>query len=150
MRKFLLIGLALIFAVWAKAENKSLFITFNNGSTVEFALATTPEIMVANDKLTVTSTSLTVSYDLYTVSTFTYGTTTGIKATQGSNGLAIKGNRIILSGTVHAVHAFAIDGKAISLTPVVLGNETIISLDPLPQGVYIIKVNGQSIKIAKK
>ena len=150
MKKVLLIGIALILSVWAKADNKSLFITFDNGSKVEFALATTPEVTVSNDKLTVTSTLLTVSYDLYTVSTFTYGTTTGIKATQGNNDLAVKGNRIIFSGPAHAVHAFALDGKAISLNPVVLGNETVISLDPLPQVVYIIQVNGKSMKIAKK
>ena len=132
------------------ANDKSLFVTFNDGQKVEFALATTPEVTFGNDQMTIKTTQTTASYDLGKVTTFTYGsTTTGIKQVENSNKFALEGNRIIVDGTRNQVSAFALDGKAVSLSPVIAGDKTIISLDNLTHGVYIIKINNKSIKIAR-
>ena len=55
-----------------------------------------------------------------------------------------------IDGTRNQVSAFALDGKAISLSPVIAGDKTIISLDSFTYGIYIIKINNESIKIARQ
>ena len=119
----------------AKAtDGKSLFVSFNDGSKIEFALSTLPEVTFGNDKMTVKSTATTASYELWKVSTFTYGTTTGIKQVETNN----------------KISTFALDGKAIKLSPPTAEGKTIINLNALTHDVYIIKINNKSIKVARQ
>ena len=150
MKKIALSLLIALSCISAKAaDGKSLFVSFNDGSKIEFALSTLPEVTFGNDKMTVKSTATTASYELWKVSTFTYGTTTGIKQVE-NNKFAFEGDRIIVDGTNNKVSAFALDGKAVSLSPILAGDKTIISLDELTHGVYIIKINNKSIKVARQ
>ncbi|MDY3251524.1 MAG: T9SS C-terminal target domain-containing protein, partial [Prevotella sp.] len=79
-----------------------------------------------------------------------YGTTTGIKQVETNNKFAFEGDRIIVDGTRNQVSAFALDGKAVNLSPAIAGDKTIIPLDELTHGVYIIKINNKSIKVARQ
>ena len=151
MKKIVLSLLVALSCISAKAaDGKSLFVSFNDGSRIEFALSTLPEVTFGNDKMTVTSTATTASYELWKVSTFTYGATTGIKEVETNQKFAFEGDRIIIDGTRNQVSAFALDGKAVNLSPVIAGDKTIISLDGLTHGVYIIKINNKSIKVARQ
>lgn len=141
---------ALSYMTVKAADGKSLFVTFNDGQKVEFALSKAPEVTFGNDQMTIKTTEATASYELWKVSTFTYGTTTGIKDVEANKNVALEGNRIIIDGTNNKVSAFALDGKAIHLSPTTLGSKTIIHLDELTQGVYVIKINNKSIKIARQ
>ena len=136
----------------AKAtDGKSLFVTFNDGQKVEFALATTPEVTFGNDQMTIKTTETTASYDLWKVTTFTYGSTsTGISQVETGKQFALEGNRIIIDGTANKISAFALDGTAITLSPTTVGDKTIINLDGLTHGIYIIKINNKSIKVARQ
>ncbi len=150
MKKIALSLLIALSCISAKAaDGKSLFVSFNDGSKIEFALSTLPEVTFGNDKMTVKSTATTASYELWKVSTFTYGTTTGIKQVE-NNKFAFEGDRIIVDGTNNKVSAFALDGKAIKLSPITAGDKTIINLSELTHGVYIIKINNKSIKVARQ
>lgn len=100
--------------------------------------------------MTVKSTATTASYELWKVSTFTYGTTTGIKQVETNNKFAFEGDRIIVDGTNNKVSAFALDGKAIKLSSITAGDKTIINLSELTHGIYIIKINNKSIKVARQ
>ena len=62
----------------------------------------------------------------------------------------MQGDRIIVSGTDAQVRLFAIDSKAVSASPVRADGHTVISLSELPKGIYIINVNGKSVKISKQ
>ena len=151
MKKIALSLLVALSCISAKAaDGKSLFVSFNDGSKIEFALSTLPEVTFGNDKMTVTSTATTASYELWKVSTFTYGTTTGIQQIETNSKFAFEGDRIIVDGTHNKVSAFALDGKAVSLSPILAGDNTIIPLDELTHGVYIIKINNKSIKVARQ
>lgn len=150
MKKIALSLLIALSCISAKAaDGKSLFVSFNDGSKIEFALSTLPEVNFGNDQMTVKSTATTASYELWKVSTFTYGTTTGIKQVE-NNKFAFEGDRIIVDGTNNKVSAFALDGKAIKLSPITAGDKTIINLSELTHGVYIIKINNKSIKVARQ
>ena len=150
MKKIALSLLIALSCISAKAaDGKSLFVSFNDGSKIEFALSTLPEVTFGNDKMTVKSTATTASYELWKVSTFTYGTTTGIKQVE-NNKFAFEGDRIIVDGTNNKVSVFALDGKAIKLSPITAGDKTIINLSELTHGIYIIKINNKSIKVARQ
>ena len=151
MKKIALSLLIALSCISAKAtDGKSLFVSFNDGSKIEFALSTLLEITFGNDKMTVKSTATTASYELWKVSTFTYGTTTGIKQVETNNKLAFEGDRIIVDGTNNKISTFALDGKAIKLSPTTAEGKTIINLNALTHGVYIIKINNKSIKVARQ
>jgi len=151
MKKIALSLMVALSCLTAKAtDGKSLFVSFNDGSKIEFALSTLPEVTFGDDQMTVKTTATTASYELWKVSTFTYGTTTGIKQVETNNKFALEGDRIIVDGTKNQVSAFALDGKKVSLSPIVTGDKTVINLDGLSQGVYIIKINNKSIKIARQ
>ena len=132
------------------ADGKSLFVSFNDGSKIEFALSTLPEVTFGDDKMTVKTTSTTASYELWKVSTFTYGTTTDIKQVSHDIHFAWEGDRIIMDGKANKVSIYSLDGKAVSISPIINNDKTIISLEGLTKGVYIIKINNKSIKIARQ
>lgn len=150
MKRLLLSLCVALTSLATQADNKSLFVTFDDGSRVEFALSTTPEVAVTDNKLTITSTATTASYELWTVKTFTYGTTTGINnVTANQQNFSISGDNIIVEGNA-TVRIFAIDGKAVPVTPETNGGQTIIPLDGLAKGVYVININGKSVKISRR
>ena len=150
MKKIALSLLVALSCISAKAaDGKSLFVSFNDGNKIEFALSTLPEVTFGDDQMTVTSTATTASYELKKVSTFTYGTTTGIKQVETNNKFAFEGDRIIVEGTNNKVRAFALDGTAVTLSPILAGDKTIIPLEELTHGVYLIIINNKSIKVAR-
>lgn len=132
------------------ADGKSLFVSFNDGSKIEFALSTLPEVTFGDDKMTVKTTSTTASYELWKVSTFTYGTTTDIKQVSQDIHFACEGDRIIVDDKANKVSIYSLDGKAVTISPIINNDKTIISLEGLTKGVYIIKINNKSIKIARQ
>ena len=152
MKKIALSLLVALSCISAKAaDGKSLFVSFNDGNKIEFALSTLPEVTFGNDQMTVTSTATTTSYELKKVSTFTYGTTTtGIKQVETNNKFAFEGDRIIVEGTNNKVRAFALNGTAVTLSPILAGDKTIIPLEELTHGVYLIIINNKSIKVARQ
>ncbi len=151
MKKIALSLLVALSCISAKAaDGKSLFVSFYDGNKIEFALSTLPEVTFGNDQMTVTSTATTASYELKKVSTFTYGTTTGIKQVETNNKFAFEGDRIIVEGTNNKVRAFALDGTAVTLSPILAGDKTIIPLEELTHGVYLIIINNKSIKVARQ
>lgn len=144
-------------------EEMVLIITLNTGKKVEMKVSTLPEITFANDKMTITSltsssssssissSTTKTSISLWKVSTFTYAApATGISNVSSNTDIVIDGNQITVEGTHNKISAFAYDGRAIHLSPTISGDKTILSLDELQTGVYIIKINGKSIKIARQ
>lgn len=147
----LFLMMALSYITTNAANGKSLFVTFNDGLKVEFALSTSPEITFNNDQMTIKSTETTVSYELWKVATFTYGaTSTGISQVETYSKYTIEGNHITIDGTNNKIGIFTLDGKKIHLSPIPTGDKTSINLNELPHGIYIIRINNNSIKIARQ
>ncbi|MBR1463895.1 MAG: T9SS type A sorting domain-containing protein [Prevotella sp.] len=150
-RKHLFAMLAmLLLPLTAHAQGKSLFITFNDNTRVEFALSSNPEISFADDMLTVKAGDQSSSYELKKVQTFTYGTSTGIRKVEGDAEVSMEGNRIVVRGQNARIRIFAIDGKAVNMPLEKTGDYQVVDVDMLPKGVYIVNVNGKSIKITRK
>lgn len=135
MKRLLLLSVICCMALMAKAEDKSLFITFIDGSKAEFAMADNPAVSWADDMMTVVAGDNTLTYELWRVKKFTFEASTGIREINGK-GLYIKGNNL---------RVYTLDGKAITV-PVVQGE---MNLDGLSKGIYIININGNSLKLMK-
>lgn len=132
------------------ANEKSLFVTFMDGNKVEFALSDFPEVTFGNDMMNVNTSKTNVSYELWTVKTFTYATTTRIKQLTSSKPYSINGNHLIVDGTTNHIECYKANGEAIDLPSYTTSDKTLINIDHLKQGVYLIKLNGIVIKIARQ
>jgi hypothetical protein len=150
MRKLLLSLLALFCSIVAKAEDKSLIITFSDNTTQTFVLSTLPQITMSNNKMTISAGSTTAEYDLYKIKTFTFSGTTGIENIENNSSIIAEGDRIIIEGANANVRIFSVDGKTTTLKTTSLSNSTIIDISSLGRGVYIIKANDKTLKISKK
>lgn len=149
MKKLILILLTLLSTISLFADNKSLIITFNDGTTQAFALAELPDILMENDKMIINAGNTTIEYDLYKVKTFTFGIPSGIDNTTIQDVLK-NGNKLYIPGTNNKIRIFSIDGKSVRLPNKLTAEANVLDLAPLPKGVYIINVNGKSVKIIKK
>jgi len=134
MKRLFLLFTILCTAIMARAEDKSLFITFNDGSKAEFSLTQNPSITIADDLLTVEAGGSTLTYELWRVSKFTFGTSTAIRDVKSDY---IKGDNI---------RVYTLDGKVVSV-PVSQGE---FNLDGLSKGIYIVNINGNTFKITKR
>lgn len=149
MNKILLTIVAFFSVLTASAEGKSLFVTFSDGTKAEYALSTLPQISMANDKLTVETTATTAEFDLYMVKTFTFGEASGIRAIE-TKGYSINGDAIVFDGEATQTRIFSLDGKTLSVAPIISNGQTIVPLSSLKSGVYIISIDGKSVKISRR
>ena len=150
MRKLLLSLLALFCSIIAKAEDKSLIITFSDNTTQTFVLAALPQITMSNNKMTISAGSTTAEYDLYKIKTFTFSGTTEIKDIENNSSIIAEGDKIIIEGANANVRIFSVDGKTATLKTTNLSSSTIIDISSLGRGVYIIKANDKTVKISKQ
>ena len=150
MRKLLLSVLTLLCCIIAKAEDKSLIITFSDNTTQTFVLSTLPQITMSNNKMTISAGGTTAEYDLYKIKTFTFSGTTEIKDIENNSSIIAEGDKIIIEGANANVRIFSVDGKTATLKTTNLSNSTVIDISSLGRGVYIIKANNKTLKISKK
>ncbi len=120
-------------ALVTQAQDKSLFITFIDGSKAEFAMADNPAVSWADGTMKVEAGTITLSYELWRVKQFTFGASTGIRTVSG---LRAKDGRITV---------YTLDGKAVHVPTI--GGE--VNLDGLASGLYIININGNTLKYLK-
>ena len=142
--------MALFCSIMAKAEDKSLIITFSDNTTQTFVLSALPQITMANNKMTISASGTTAEYDLYKIKTFSFSGTTGIENIENNSSIITEGDRIIVEGANANVKIFSVDGKTATLKTTSLSNSTIIDISSLGRGVYIIKANDKTLKISKK
>lgn len=142
--------MALFCCIIAKAEDKSLIITFSDNTTQTFALSTLPQITMSNNKMTISAGTTTAEYDLYKIKTFTFSGTTEIKDIENNSSIIAEGDKIIIEGANANVRIFSVDGKTATLKTTNLSSSTIIDISSLGRGVYIIKANDKTLKISKK
>ncbi len=142
--------MALFCSIVAKAEDKSLIITFSDNTTQTFVLSALPQITMANNKMTISASSTTAEYDLYKIKTFTFSGTTEIKDIENNSSIIAEGDKIIIEGANANVRIFSIDGKPATIKTTNLSSSTIIDISSLGRGVYIIKANDKTVKISKQ
>ena len=136
MKRLLLLLAVVCTTLSAQSQAKSLFITFNDGSKAEFAMADNPAITMTDGTMTIVTAGNTLDYELWRVKQFTFGTSTGIKEIGSPAGIMVSDRPVSI---------YTLDGKAVSV-PMVQGKA---HLDLLPSGLYIININGNTLKYMK-
>jgi hypothetical protein len=136
MKRLLLLLAVVCTTLSAQSQAKSLFITFNDGSKAEFAMADNPAITMTDGTMTIVTAGNTLNYELWRVKQFTFGTSTGIQEISSPAGILVSDRPVSI---------YTLDGKAVSV-PMVQGKA---HLDLLPSGMYIININGNTLKYMK-
>jgi hypothetical protein len=136
MKRLLLLLAVVCTTLSAQSQAKSLFITFNDGSKAEFAMADNPAITMTDGTMTIVTAGNTLDYELWRVKQFTFGTSTGIQEISSPAGILVSDRPVSI---------YTLDGKAVSV-PMVQGKA---HLDLLPSGLYIININGNTLKYMK-
>lgn len=134
-------------------SNATLVLHHADGTTTDIALFTQPRVMLTEDKLLITSPVLNLEYPAEEILRFTYkGEGTGIVNPLAETEYSQHDGQILFNGITSAdrVALYTTNGIRVSVHLVEHGNEFALPLKSIPQGVYILSVNGKTSKITKR
>ena len=139
MKKLLLLLLTALMPIGVMAEGEypnALMVHLNNGSTIGFQLeGTTLQMLPSTNQVKVSTEKDNQTFTLSDVKSIAYE----------YHDLNTLGIDVISMDTLADFEVYTIDGRRVAAERVSLGN----ALRGLSKGVYVIKVNGRTLKIAK-
>ncbi len=145
MKKKILTLLLLTCQTLAFADGSALLITLKDGSKAGYILSQKPTVTFADSKLNVKVDDASTAYNVADVNTFTFVDEKEITAiqelSQGSSLFEYRNGTIRAEGA--SIQVYSLDGKLVK------NGESTVSLTNYPNGVYIVKMNNQIIKIRK-
>lgn len=114
----------------------AMMVSLNNGSTIGFQLeGTTLQMLPSTNQVKVSTEMDNQAFTLSDVKSIAYE----------YHDLNTLGIDVISMDTLADIEVYTIDGRRVAAERVSLGN----ALRGLSKGVYVIKVNGRTLKIAK-
>lgn len=133
------------------ADRTTLYVTFNDGEQMEFALVDSPEITMGDNKMNIKTATTNYTCELWTVKSFRYTKeAAGISNVENKQAYTIEGDYLITEGCASKISIYRIDGESINLPQTTESSKTLINLSSLRGGVFIVNINGKAIKIARK
>ena len=148
---FLLAGL-LLPALRVAAQSQTLVLHHADGKISEVELYTMPRIQMTADKMIITVQGTRQEYDKTDVVRFTYkGIGSGINTVKPEMSYRIDEDRVTFYGIGQADRITVTNTSGMQL-PVRLmaeGRNAVLSLAQLPQGVYLITINGRTLKFIR-
>lgn len=154
MMKNLLLSFAVAFGfnATASAADEALNLKMKDGTIHSFILNERPIITMGDGKLYVDTDKTTATYSLYDVNEYAFGeASTGIRGISTTEGVMRNGDNIVFHGIdAKKVVVCNLGGAVVNADVSSNNSDTTVSLTNLPQGIYIIKVSGTSVKINKK
>lgn len=148
MKKTLLLAIALMMAMSMSA--KSLVLTLADGTDVYFLLGgeKDPVMKVTNETVTVDTQSFTFT----DVVKFRISQTDDPNAirelTSGST--RFDGNTLFVSSSDKQIQLYTVDGKKVDVKGSQTDGMTMIPVDNLSSGIYLLRVGNQTMKFIKK
>lgn len=134
-------------------DNVTLILWHPDGTTTDVELYKQPLVQFHNDSVFITSPVLDLKYDVKDVLRFTYkGEGTGISRSQSEVGFSQENGQIVFHGvkSPNQISLYTINGMRIPIRLVAADGKVSLSLSTIPQGVYILSVNGKTSKFTKK
>ena len=148
----LLLMVVLMLPAIAKAQTPTLVLHHADGKTSEVELYTMPRIQMTADKMVITVQGVSQEYAKADVLRFTYkGVGTGISSVSPATSFRVDEDRITFHGVPEADAVKVYNAKGMQL-PVGLtadGSDAVLSFASLPQGVYLVSINGRTLKFIK-
>ena len=155
-RNILLIGFALFTSLQAKADEvETLHIWMADGTETTVQLYTRPQIIFGSDVVRVTSPVQSLEFPASDVVRFTYSgipIATDVNCIQDEASYRQEGENLYFSGqlTPDKILLYSSDGKLLPVNIRQAGSRLCLSLLGIPQGIYILSVNGKTSKLPVK
>ncbi len=133
--------------------NATLVLWHPGGTTTEVELYKQPRVQFLNDSVFITSTVLDMKYPANEILRFSYkGEGTGIAMPQSETAYSQEDGRLVFKGVKSTDHValYNANGIRVPARLSTAGNEVSLSLSSIPQGVYVLSVNGKTSKFTKK
>lgn len=155
MKKFFLTVLSLLsLPLMAQTTgNATLVLHHADGTTTDIALFTQPRVTFTAEKLCVTSPVLNLEYPAEEVLRFTFkDEATSITMPQNEADYQRTDGWLIFQGVTEKdqVAVYASNGIRVPVRLAVRGDKLAMPLNSIPQGVYVLSVNGRTSKFTKQ
>lgn len=150
---FTLLAVFLLTAAQAAAQSPTLVLHHADGKTSEVELYTMPRIQMTADKMVITVQGVSQEYAKADVLRFTYkGVRTGISSVSPTTSYRVDEDRITFHGVpeADAVKVYNAKGMQIPVGLTADGSDAVLSFASLPQGVYLVSINGRTLKFIRK
>ena len=155
----LLLTIAMLCPTTVMAEEgiwrKTIIIKTLDGATMEYLIDKDTKVKIVGRNLTITTEGMELSYELESMSQIRYGKMLIPDAIHdmtmpNERPFVWNNNNLYFSGLRDntPINIYTIDGKLVRSER--FSGEAHVSLDNLPAGVYIVKMNSETYKILKK
>lgn len=156
MRHIIILSIMILLLALFNSESvqaQSLILWHSDGKTTEVELYTQPRVLFVKDKVLVTSPVIDLEYDKNEIVRFTYkGENTNVGSQLKETDFEQKEGQMIFHNvkSVDKVAVYKANGIRIPVHLSFQGNSAVLSLAPIPSGIYLLSVNGQTTKFTKK
>ena len=123
-----------------------------DGTTTDVELATMPHLQLTDDKMTLTSEGVSQEFSKADIVRFTFkNVVTGINDVTASTRYRMDGDRVTFYNitSTDRISVYNANGMRLPVSLSANGTATILSLSSLGAGVYLVNVNGKTIKFVK-
>lgn len=154
MRRLLTLFLVLLsYSLQSTAQNNATLVLWHSdGTTTDVELYLKPRVEFTGDKVRISSTVLNMEYPKNDILRFTYkGQGTAITAPRTEANYSQDGDRLVFHSINSAdkVAVYTSDGIRVPVRLTTTINGLALPLSSIPQGVYILSVNGKSSKFVR-
>ena len=132
--------------------NATLVLWHADGTTTDVALYLMPKVEFSGDKVLITSTVLDMEYPKENILRFSYkGSGTGISSPRNEADYSQEGDRLVFHGitSTDKVAIYTTNGIRVPAHLIAAGDGVTLSLSSIPQGVYVLSVNGKTSKFTR-
>ena len=153
------IAVLLLFALPANAQNENgvwrqtIIVTTLDGTTMEYLIDKDTKVKLEKPNLVIETENVVLNYELENMKQVRYGkkfVTTGIQNVQNNQPFKLEDETLFFKDLPEnsQVGIYTTDGKTVVSRQ--CSGEASLSLNSLPSGMYIVKINAESYKILKK
>lgn len=125
-----------------------------DGTVQSVLLYTRPQVTFEDGRVVFTSSVATFSYDAQQVLRFTFSGSlpVWVSSPESQASYRRQGEQLFFDAKVKAsaIQLFTEDGRRLPVNVQTSNGRISLSLQPLPAGVYVLSVNGQTSKIVKR
>jgi len=140
----------LLMAVGLRAQ--TLVLHHADGTTTDVELFTQPTVVFQNDRVLITSPVLSMDYAKTDVLRFTYkGSSTGIATPKREADYTRESEQLVFHNIKSAdqIAVYTANGIRVPVRLTRSGSDARLQLSQIPQGVYLLSVNGRTAKFTR-
>ncbi len=152
MKKKILMYLLIQICSGLSVMAQTLVLHHADGTSTDVELYTQPQVTFQNDKVIITSSVLNMEYPKENVLRFTYkGSPQNIITPKTEADFSRRDDQLVFHGIKHtdAVAVYKPNGIRVPVRLTITGSNAVLPLSQIPQGVYLLNVNGKTSKFTR-